>query len=275
MMVPPSNAGRGHVAVFTPSDAGRGHPAAWLPRHMARAAEAASALRAAVFTPSNAGRGHPAAWLSRHRARAAEAASALRAAVFTPSDAGRGHPAAWLSRHRARAAEAASALRAVMPRRPALLAALLLAPILAQAAIAPEDMLKDPAQEARAREIGRELRCMVCQNQSIEDSDAGLARDLRLIVREQVTAGRSDEQVVDYIHARYGDFVLLRPPFNASTALLWASPLVVLLLGGGLIFALRRGRGAITAPDPLTPAEQARLAALEAELAARQAPEKQ
>ncbi|MBE9603909.1 cytochrome c-type biogenesis protein CcmH [Acetobacteraceae bacterium H6797] len=182
---------------------------------------------------------------SRHLARAAEAASALARRCFLPSGA------------RRRAGHTLAAL-------------LLLAPFWAQAAIAPEDMLKDPAQEARAREIGRELRCMVCQNQSIEDSDAGLARDLRLIVREQVAAGRSDSDIVDYIHARYGDFVLLRPPFNASTALLWGSPLLVLLIGGGLILALRRGRGATTAPAPLTSAEKARLATLEAEIAARE-----
>ena len=110
--------------------------------------------------------------------------------------------------------------------------------------------------------IGRELRCLVCQNQSIEDSDADLARDLRRIVREQVAAGRSDEQVMAFLHDRYGDFVLLRPPFTAGTALLWATP--VLALGGGalLVLGLRRRRAA-PVPAALTAAEQARLAELD------------
>lgn len=127
----------------------------------------------------------------------------------------------------------------------------------------PSDMLPDPAGEARARAIGRELRCLVCQNQSIEDSEADLARDLRRIVRERVAAGESDRAVMDYIHDRYGDFVLLRPPFNAATALLWGMP--VLALGGGLlaVLLLRRRAGAAPEPAPLSDEERARLAALE------------
>ncbi len=126
----------------------------------------------------------------------------------------------------------------------------------------PAEQLPDAAQEQRARVIGRELRCLVCQNQSIEDSDADLARDLRRIVREQVAAGRSDEQVMAFLHDRYGDFVLLRPPFTAGTALLWATP--VLALGGGalLVLGLRRRRAA-PVPAALTAAEQARLAELD------------
>ncbi|CAH0311782.1 Cytochrome c-type biogenesis protein CcmH [Roseomonas sp. CECT 9278] len=117
--------------------------------------------------------------------------------------------------------------------------------------------------EARAQEIGRELRCMVCQNQSIEDSDADLARDLRRIVRERVVAGDDASAVMRFVHARYGDFVLLRPPFNPVTALLWAMP--VIALGGGLVvIVLRRRRGlAGVDPVPLTEAEQRRLAELE------------
>jgi cytochrome c-type biogenesis protein CcmH len=125
----------------------------------------------------------------------------------------------------------------------------------------PADMLPDPAQEERAREIGREIRCMVCQNQSIEDSEAVLARDLRLIVRERVRAGDSDGQVLEYLHARYGDFVLLKPPFAWSTAALWATPLIAVLAGLGFIFGLRR-RSAGVAPPPLTEEERERLSAL-------------
>lgn len=131
----------------------------------------------------------------------------------------------------------------------------------------PSEMLRDPAQEERARAIGRELRCLVCQNQSIEDSEADLARDLRRIVRERIAAGEDDRAVVDYVHDRYGDFVLLRPPFSAATALLWGMPLLA-LGGGGLALLLLRRRqraeqGAWPEPAPLTPEERARLAALE------------
>ena len=123
-------------------------------------------------------------------------------------------------------------IRRLLPALPLL--ALLLSPAALSPAWAidrPEDLLPDPAQEERAREIGRELRCLVCQNQSIEDSDAELARDLRRIVREQVAAGASDAQVKGFVHERYGDFVLLRPRFTAATALLWATPAVALLAG--------------------------------------------
>jgi cytochrome c-type biogenesis protein CcmH len=149
-------------------------------------------------------------------------------------------------------------------RRTALASLLLLA--LAGPAFAavgrPEDRLPDPALEARAQEIGRELRCMVCQNQSIEDSDADLARDLRRLVRERVAAGDDRAAVMRFVHERYGDFVLLRPPFNAVTALLWAMP--VLALGGGVLVILtRRRRAAGLEPAPLSEAERRRLAELE------------
>lgn len=126
--------------------------------------------------------------------------------------------------------------------------------------------LRDPEQEQRAREIGKELRCLVCQNQSIEDSDASLARDLRRIVREQVEQGASNEQVMRFVHERYGDFVLLRPPFNWSTLLLWATPALALLGGLLAIWRTRRhasqtGIGSIE----LTEAERQRLAALQGE----------
>jgi cytochrome c-type biogenesis protein CcmH len=127
----------------------------------------------------------------------------------------------------------------------------------------PALLLPDAAQEERARTIGRELRCMVCQNQSIEDSDADLARDLRRIVREQVSAGRSDADVMRFVHERYGDFVLLRPPFKPETALLWATPALALGLGLLLIRAMRRRRVAPAALAELSAAERARLAAIE------------
>lgn len=129
----------------------------------------------------------------------------------------------------------------------------------------PALQLPDAAQEERARGIGRELRCLVCQNQSIEDSDADLARDLRRIVREQVSSGRSDAEVVGFVHQRYGDFVLLRPRFSAATALLWATPAVALLAGGLLLRSARRrpAVSAASAPGALTEAERARLARLE------------
>src|SRR6185312_12072380 len=112
-------------------------------------------------------------------------------------------------------------------------------------AVQPDEMLPNPVLEARARHLSKELRCMVCQNQSIDDSDAPLARDIRLLVRERLTAGDSDGQVLDFLTARYGDFVLLKPPFAWRTAALWLTPLAVLLIGaGGLIVVLRRRRGA-------------------------------
>jgi cytochrome c-type biogenesis protein CcmH len=126
----------------------------------------------------------------------------------------------------------------------------------------PEDRLADPALEARAEQIGRELRCMVCQNQSIEDSEADLARDLRRIVRERVAAGDDDAAVVNFVHDRYGDYVLLRPPFNPVTALLWAMPLIAFGGGAAVIFARRRRVAAIE-PPPLTEAERRRLAELD------------
>jgi cytochrome c-type biogenesis protein CcmH len=129
----------------------------------------------------------------------------------------------------------------------------------------PSEMLANPALEQRARAIGQELRCMVCQNQSIEESEADLARDLRRIVRERVAAGDSNAQATNYIHDRYGDFVLLRPPFNTATILLWGAPFIA--LGGGLvaILLLRRRQANPIAAAPLSADEQARLAALENE----------
>lgn len=130
-------------------------------------------------------------------------------------------------------------------------------------AVSPDEMLSDPKLEMRARTIAAQLRCLVCQNQSIDDSDASLARDLRLLVREKLNEGLSDAQVLDYIHARYGDFVLLRPPFKLGTFLLWASPALALIGGGGAVWwNLRRRRAALSAGATLTEEERRQLSAL-------------
>jgi cytochrome c-type biogenesis protein CcmH len=140
------------------------------------------------------------------------------------------------------------------------LTALLLLLAAPAAAVLPDEMLKDEAQERRARAISRDLRCVVCQNQSIDDSDAPLARDLRLLVREQISLGKSDAEVRAYIVERYGNFVLLKPPVEADTLLLWAGPFAVLLLGAaGLVLWRRRAPGGTAEAAPLTEAERAEL----------------
>jgi len=133
-------------------------------------------------------------------------------------------------------------------------------------AVQPDEVLTDSALEARARALSKELRCMVCQNQSIDDSDAPLARDLRILVRERLMAGDSDAQVIDFLVARYGEFVLLKPRLNAHTALLWLMPVGAVLIGGiALVVVWRRNRGrakAAAAGETLTPVEEARLTRL-------------
>jgi cytochrome c-type biogenesis protein CcmH len=129
-------------------------------------------------------------------------------------------------------------------------------------AVQPDEILKDPALESRARSISSELRCLVCQNQSIDDSDAGLARDLRLMVRERLQAGDSDAQVEQYLVQRYGDFILLKPPFKAGTLLLWLAPLFVLLGGGSALFALARRRKPAESVAGLSAIEQTKLSEL-------------
>lgn len=128
-------------------------------------------------------------------------------------------------------------------------------------AVQPDEVLPNPALEARARTLSQQLRCMVCQNQSIDDSDAPLARDLRLLVRERLVAGDTDAEVLSFLVARYGDFVLLRPPFTPRTALLWLLPPMLLTLGAaGLFFAAYRRRAtASAAPAALSREEQQRL----------------
>ncbi|MEQ1576799.1 MAG: cytochrome c-type biogenesis protein [Hyphomicrobium sp.] len=123
-------------------------------------------------------------------------------------------------------------------------------------AVQPDEVLSDSALEARARSISHGLRCLVCQNQSIDDSDAPLARDLRLLVRERLVEGDSDDQVRAFLVARFGDFVLLKPPFKGSTVLLWIMPL--LLLAGGVAFVARyvKSPGKLGAPAALTPEEE-------------------
>jgi cytochrome c-type biogenesis protein CcmH len=131
-------------------------------------------------------------------------------------------------------------------------------------AVQPDEILADPIKEARARELSKELRCMVCQNQSIDDSDAPLARDLRLLVRERISAGDTDSQVIDFLVARYGEFVLLKPRFNPHTVLLWLLPPLA-LMGGGIalwVYSNRRRRAGVLDEESvlkLTPEEVARL----------------
>ena len=140
---------------------------------------------------------------------------------------------------------------------PLLLAALLAfsAPVMA---VQPNEVLKDQALEQRARQISSGLRCLVCQNQSIDDSDAPLAKDLRILVRERLTAGDNDGAVIDFVVARYGDFVLLRPPMNARTIALWAAPFLIVLFGAVFLWR-RRNRATAPAGASLTAEEQRRL----------------
>ncbi len=130
------------------------------------------------------------------------------------------------------------------------LASLLFTPALA---VLPNEMLKDPELEARARVLSQDLRCLVCQNQSIDDSNAPLARDLRLIVRERLTAGDSNDQVIEYLVSRYGNYVLLKPPFHRDTALLWIAPFALLLIAIAVASTYLKRR---KHDDADTPAEQ-------------------
>ncbi len=124
-------------------------------------------------------------------------------------------------------------------------------------AVDPSERLADPVLEARARTLGKSLRCLVCQNQSIDDSNADLAHDLRVLVRERLTAGDSDAQVLAYLQARYGDYVLLKPPVDPATWVLWFGPAAVLIVGIGVLVMRRRSPASV--PVPLTSEERARL----------------
>ena len=144
------------------------------------------------------------------------------------------------------------------------LAALLAAAACLAGAADPAERLANPVQEARARDLFRETRCPVCQGQSIDDSDAGIAHDLRTVIRAQVSAGRSDGQIRAFLRARYGDFVLLRPPISLANTLLWGSPFLVALAGAVLL--VRRAPGP-TAAAPLSGEEEDRIATLKRESA--------
>jgi cytochrome c-type biogenesis protein CcmH len=151
-----------------------------------------------------------------------------------------------------------------MLARLAVIILMLIAGLSPARAVLPGEQLSDPKLETRARELSRGLRCLVCQNQTIDDSDAPLARDLRVLVRERLSAGDSDDQVIRFVVQRYGDFVLMKPPFNANTLILWLSPLLLLLAGGALALGWFRRQARVAIPDaaPLSADEQAQLAAL-------------
>jgi cytochrome c-type biogenesis protein CcmH len=129
-------------------------------------------------------------------------------------------------------------------------------------AVQPDEMMSNPVQEARARALSRELRCMVCQNESIDDSEAPLAHDLRVLVRERIKAGDSDAQIIDFLVARYGEFVLLKPRLSWHTALLWGLPPVLLLVGGALVLVslTRRSRALGGEDTKLSNVEEKRVA---------------
>ncbi len=143
-------------------------------------------------------------------------------------------------------------------KRFVLICLLLATPVMA---VKPDEVLDDPALEARARELSKGLRCLVCQNESIDESDASLARDLRILLRDRLVAGDTDEEAVDFIVARYGEFVLLNPTFGGVNWILWGAGPLMLLLAGGLGLSYLRGRANHQAPGevPLSAEEQARL----------------
>ena len=129
-------------------------------------------------------------------------------------------------------------------------------------AVEPSEMLTDPALESRARTIGRALRCVVCQNQAIDDSNAEVAHDMRRAVRERLGAGDSDRQVLDFMVARYGDYVLLKPPFKSGTLILWLGAPLLLILAGGILLLMARRRRVLETVQPLSEEERRKVAAL-------------
>jgi cytochrome c-type biogenesis protein CcmH len=138
---------------------------------------------------------------------------------------------------------------------------LFLVPLMAKA-VEPDEIMPDPKLEARARALSAELRCMVCQNESIDESHADLARDLRLLVRERLQAGDGDDQIRAFLVRRYGDFILLKPPFKLETWLLWGAPFLVLLTGACIILVARRRQQSIAPANLLSEAERAKLDAM-------------
>ncbi len=129
-------------------------------------------------------------------------------------------------------------------------------------AVEPGEMLKDPKLEARARALSTQLRCLVCQNESIDDSQAQLAHDLRVLIRQRIMAGESNKEIKDFLVSRYGDFILLKPPLKPETLLLWGTPILLLVIGGGAILWSARRRMPAPKPASLSAAEEAKLAAL-------------
>lgn len=138
-------------------------------------------------------------------------------------------------------------------------------PLLAEA-VEPDEMLDDPVLESRARGISKDLRCVICQNQDIDSSNAGVARDLRLLVRERLTAGDTDPEVIAYIRARYGDYVLLKPPFKPETYALWLAPGILVLFGLGVVFEVLRRRSPPHNSDGLSAAENREVSEILAEV---------
>jgi cytochrome c-type biogenesis protein CcmH len=157
-----------------------------------------------------------------------------------------------------------------------LVAVIWIAGLSAACAVQPDEIMADPVKESRARDLSRELRCMVCQNQSIDDSEAPLARDLRLLVRERIAAGDSDEQVIDFLVARYGEFVLLKPRLNSHTWLLWLLPPLALAGGGFALWAhnRRRSRFGVAEDESLLRLSADEEARLERLIAVEPSPEK-
>jgi cytochrome c-type biogenesis protein CcmH len=157
-----------------------------------------------------------------------------------------------------------------------LVAVIWIAGLSAACAVQPDEIMADPIKESRARDLSRELRCMVCQNQSIDDSEAPLARDLRLLVRERIAAGDSDEQVIDFLVARYGEFVLLKPRLNSHTWLLWLLPPLALAGGGFALWAhnRRRSRFGVAEDESLLRLSADEEARLERLIAVEPSPEK-
>jgi cytochrome c-type biogenesis protein CcmH len=149
----------------------------------------------------------------------------------------------------------------IFARTVALTCLLLLAPLAARA-VQPDEIMPDPRLEARARALSAQLRCLVCQNESIDESHADLARDLRVLVRERLQAGDSDDQIRAFLVRRYGDFILLKPPFNLETWLLWGAPFLILLTGGGIILVARRRQNSLLTANNLSEAERAKLEAM-------------
>ncbi|MEO0936904.1 MAG: cytochrome c-type biogenesis protein [Pseudomonadota bacterium] len=141
-------------------------------------------------------------------------------------------------------------------KRLALILILIAAPLWA---VQPDEILADPVLEERARELSKELRCLVCQNESIDESNASLARDLRILVRERLVAGDTDEEVMDFVVARYGEFVLLRPTVTGGNWLLWAAGPIMLIMAAGIAVVFIRGRARATGPEGLSAEEEARL----------------